>query len=114
MGLKLTGKTALATRASRGIGRTTAIMAAEGCDVVIVARGAEGLAAVKSGIARTSNVRVAAVAADFHYQHHRQRRRHARSEYICGVAGNAALAAFTQSLGGVSAKDGVRVVAISP
>ena len=35
-------------------------------------------------------------------------------EYICGVAGNAALAAFTQSLGSISAKDGIRVVAISP
>jgi len=35
-------------------------------------------------------------------------------EYICGVAGNAALAAFTQALGSVSAKDGIRVVAISP
>jgi 3-oxoacyl-[acyl-carrier protein] reductase len=30
------------------------------------------------------------------------------------VAGNAALTAFTQSLGSVSAKDGVRVVALSP
>ena len=35
-------------------------------------------------------------------------------EYICGVAGNASLAAFTQSLGSVSARDGVRVLAISP
>jgi NAD(P)-dependent dehydrogenase (short-subunit alcohol dehydrogenase family) len=35
-------------------------------------------------------------------------------EYICGVAGNAALCAFTQSLGSVSAKDGIRVVAINP
>jgi NAD(P)-dependent dehydrogenase (short-subunit alcohol dehydrogenase family) len=35
-------------------------------------------------------------------------------EYICGVAGNAALAAFTQSLGSVSAKDGIRVVAVNP
>ena len=35
-------------------------------------------------------------------------------EYICGVAGNAALTAFTQSLGSVSAKDGIRVVAVSP
>ena len=35
-------------------------------------------------------------------------------EYICGVAGNAALTAFTQSLGCVSAKDGIRVVALSP
>jgi 3-oxoacyl-[acyl-carrier protein] reductase len=35
-------------------------------------------------------------------------------EYICGVAGNAALTAFTQSLGSVSHRDGVRVVAINP
>jgi len=34
--------------------------------------------------------------------------------YICGVAGNAALAAFTQSLGHASVEDGVRVVAIHP
>jgi 3-oxoacyl-[acyl-carrier protein] reductase len=35
-------------------------------------------------------------------------------DYICGVNGNAALTAFTQSLGSVSVRDGVRVVAISP
>jgi len=35
-------------------------------------------------------------------------------EYICGVAGNASLTAFTQSLGSVSARDGIRVVALSP
>ena len=35
-------------------------------------------------------------------------------EYICGVAGNASLTAFTQSLGCVSAQDGIRVVALSP
>ncbi len=35
-------------------------------------------------------------------------------EYICGVAGNAALTHFTQSLGSVSARDGIRVVALSP
>jgi 3-oxoacyl-[acyl-carrier protein] reductase len=35
-------------------------------------------------------------------------------EYICGVAGNAALTAFTQSLGCISARDGIRVVALSP
>ena len=35
-------------------------------------------------------------------------------EYICGVAGNSALTAFTQSLGSVSAKDGIRVIAVSP
>src|ERR1700688_3131188 len=35
-------------------------------------------------------------------------------DYICGVAGNAALTAFTQSLGSVSVRDGIRVVAVSP
>ncbi len=35
-------------------------------------------------------------------------------EYICGVAGNAALTAFSQSLGSVSPKDGIRVVSINP
>ena len=35
-------------------------------------------------------------------------------EYICGVAGNAALTAFTQSLGSVSARDGIRVLAVNP
>src|SRR5438552_3923763 len=34
--------------------------------------------------------------------------------YICSVAGNAALAAFSQSLGHASVQDGVRVVAIHP
>jgi NAD(P)-dependent dehydrogenase (short-subunit alcohol dehydrogenase family) len=34
--------------------------------------------------------------------------------YICGVAGNAALAAFSQSLGSVSARDGIRVIAVNP
>jgi NAD(P)-dependent dehydrogenase (short-subunit alcohol dehydrogenase family) len=33
---------------------------------------------------------------------------------ISGVAGNSALTAFTQSLGSVSAKDGIRVVASQP
>jgi NAD(P)-dependent dehydrogenase (short-subunit alcohol dehydrogenase family) len=36
------------------------------------------------------------------------------ADYICGVAGNAALVAFSQALGSVSARDGVRVVAINP
>src|SRR6266851_4375177 len=35
-------------------------------------------------------------------------------DYICGVAGNASLAAFSQSLGSASVRDGVRVVAIHP
>ncbi len=35
-------------------------------------------------------------------------------DYICGVAGNAALTALSQSLGSVSPRDGIRVVAVSP
>ena len=35
-------------------------------------------------------------------------------DYICGVAGNAALTAFTQSLGSVSPRDGIRVIAVNP
>ena len=35
-------------------------------------------------------------------------------EYICGVAGNAALTAFTQSLGSVSWRDNIRVNAVNP
>lgn len=35
-------------------------------------------------------------------------------EYICGVTGNAALAAFTQSLGSTSAQYGVRVLGVHP
>lgn len=35
-------------------------------------------------------------------------------EYICGVAGNAALTAFSQSLGNISHVDGIRVVCINP
>jgi len=35
-------------------------------------------------------------------------------EYICGVAGNAALTAFSQSLGSVSPRDGIRVISLNP
>src|SRR5262249_15461496 len=35
-------------------------------------------------------------------------------EYICGVAGNAALTAFSQALGSVSVRDGIRVVSLNP
>lgn len=34
--------------------------------------------------------------------------------YICGVAGNAGLAAFTESLGSGSVRDGIRVIGVSP
>src|ERR1700704_873826 len=65
MDLKLGGKPALIPGGSKGIGRATAeIFAAEGCNVVIVSRSAETLAAAKSAIVQKSNVRVDVVAAD--------------------------------------------------
>jgi 3-oxoacyl-[acyl-carrier protein] reductase len=181
--LKLAGKTALITGGSKGIGRATAeVLAAEGCNVVIVSRSADALAAAKSAIAQKSNVRVDTVAADLSDSANVDRLARdypdidilvnnagaipggtlldvseatwrkawdlkvfgyvnmcrafyalmkARGagviinvvgnaadthdpEYICGVAGNAALTAFSQSLGCVSARDGIRVVALSP
>jgi NAD(P)-dependent dehydrogenase (short-subunit alcohol dehydrogenase family) len=183
MDLHLDGKNALITGGSKGIGRATAeVFAAEGCNVILVSRGAESLAAAKAAIAQKSNVRVDTVAADLsdsrnvdqlakgypdidilvnnagaipggalHEISEETWRKawdlkvfgyinmcrafyalmKARKagviinvvgnaadthdpEYICGVAGNAALTAFTQSLGCVSAKDGIRVVALSP
>jgi NAD(P)-dependent dehydrogenase (short-subunit alcohol dehydrogenase family) len=183
MDLKLAGKTALITGASKGIGRATAeIMAAEGCNVILVARTAADLDAAKSAIVRKANVRVDTVAADlsdsanvdrlakdfpeidilvnnagaipggtlldvdearwrsawdlkvFGYVnmcrafYGLMKTRKAGTivnvvgnaaqthdpEYVCGVAGNAALTALTQSIGSVSHSDGIRVVAISP
>ena len=65
MDLKLAGKTALITGASKGIGRATAnAMAEEGCNVVLVARTAADLKAAQAEIARKSNVRVDVFAAD--------------------------------------------------
>jgi len=183
MDLKLAGKTALITGGSKGIGRATAeAFAAEGCNVIIVSRSAEALAAAKSAIVQKANVRVDTVAADLSdsknvdklgrefpdidilvnnagaipggslldvseetwrkawdlkvfgyvnmcrafYALMKARGRGVivnvvgnaadthDPDYICGVAGNAALTAFSQSLGCVSAKDGIRVVALSP
>ena len=183
MDLKLAGKTALITGGSKGIGRAAAeVLAGEGCNVVIVSRSSDALAAAKSTIAQKTNVRVDTVAADLSdskkvdqlahdypdidilvnnagaipggsllnvdeatwrkawdlkvfgyvnmcrafYALMQKRKRGViinvvgnaadthDPEYICGVAGNAALAAFTQSLGSVSPKDGIRVVAINP
>ena len=183
MDLKLAGKTALVTGGSKGIGRAAAeILAGEGCNVIIVSRSSDALAAAKSAIAQKTNVRVDTVAADLSdstkvnelardypdidilvnnagaipggsllnvdeatwrkawdlkvfgyvnmcrafYALMQKRKRGVivnvvgnaadthDPEYICGVAGNAALAAFTQSLGSVSARDGIRVVAINP
>ena len=65
MDLKLAGKTALITGGSKRIGRATAeIFAGEGCNVIIVSRTMDALAATKSAIAQKTNVRVNTVAAD--------------------------------------------------
>jgi len=183
MDLKLAGKTALITGGSKGIGRASAeILAAEGCNVIIASRSADGLAAAKAAIAQKSNVRVDTAVADlsdsanvaklardypavdilvnnagaipagallamdeatwrkawdlkvFGYVnmcrafYALMKARHAGvivnivgnaadthdPNYICGVTGNAALNAFSQSLGSASVRDGVRVIAINP
>jgi len=65
MDLKLAGKTALITGASKGIGGATAeVLAAEGCHLVLVARSAGDLARAKESIARKANVSVETVPAD--------------------------------------------------
>ena len=183
MDLKLAGKTALITGASKGIGRATAeVLAAEGCNVILVSRTAADLEAAKAAIARKANVQVDTVAADLSASANVARLAKdfpdidilinnagaipggtlldmdearwraawdlkvfgyinmcrafyalmkARKagvivnvvgnaaqthdpEYVCGVAGNAALTAFSQSIGSVSHRDGIRVVAVSP
>jgi NAD(P)-dependent dehydrogenase (short-subunit alcohol dehydrogenase family) len=65
MDLKLVGKTALITGASKGIGGAAAeMLAAEGCHLVLVARTAGDLARAKDSIARKANVSVETVPAD--------------------------------------------------
>ena len=64
MDLGLTGKTAIVTGGSRGIGRAIALgLADEGCSVCICARGEEALAETAAGI-RARGVEALAVPAD--------------------------------------------------
>jgi NAD(P)-dependent dehydrogenase (short-subunit alcohol dehydrogenase family) len=65
MDLELTDKRALVTGGSRGIGKAVArALAAEGCDIVVSARGKELLDASAAEIAADTGRRVVAVVAD--------------------------------------------------
>jgi 3-oxoacyl-[acyl-carrier protein] reductase len=65
MDLGLGGKKALITGGSKGIGRATArALAAEGCDLVLVARTAADLEHVRDEIRAQHNVAIATVALD--------------------------------------------------
>jgi 3-oxoacyl-[acyl-carrier protein] reductase len=65
MDLGLQGRVAVVTGGSRGIGQATAIgLAAEGCDLVIAARGEPGLAAAAARVEAAGSGRVLTVAAD--------------------------------------------------
>ncbi len=64
MDLGLTGRVAVVTASSRGLGRATALaLAAEGCDLVVSSRGAEALHATAADAA-SLGVTVEAVEAD--------------------------------------------------
>ena len=69
MDLNLTGKRALITGASKGIGRATALrLAEEGCDVMLVARTPETLDEAAADIRARFQVAVTTLPADLSVQ----------------------------------------------
>jgi NAD(P)-dependent dehydrogenase (short-subunit alcohol dehydrogenase family) len=65
MDLQLTGKRAIVTGGSRGIGKAVArALAAEGCDVVIAARGREALGAAAAELAAATDRRIVPLGVD--------------------------------------------------
>jgi NAD(P)-dependent dehydrogenase (short-subunit alcohol dehydrogenase family) len=65
MDLGLDGKRALVTGGSRGIGKAVArVLAGEGCEVAIAARGREGLEAAAAEVALATGRRVVHIVAD--------------------------------------------------
>lgn len=65
MGLNLAGRTALVTGATQGVGRATAnCLAAEGCNLILVARTASELERARREIAATASVDIAIMPTD--------------------------------------------------
>src|SRR5579863_2095629 len=65
MDLRLTGKTALITGGSKGIGRATAeVLAGEGCNVILVAREQATLDEAAAAIRAKRQVNVRTIATD--------------------------------------------------
>lgn len=93
MDLELTGKVALVTGASRGIGRAIALgLAREGCDIALVARGEEALRAAQAecvaiGVRAVPIVADVTIAADVQRMVSETRRRLGRIDILVNNAG---------------------------